>query len=55
MKDHLWDAQKWSLRPLLDTAKSGLDSGILLYMDSDKKNFAVQRYNVFDLITALCA
>ena len=32
IRDHLWDCQKWSLRPLLDSPKGGLNIGILLYI-----------------------
>ena len=30
IKDHLYSVQKWSLRPLLDSPKGGLNIGILL-------------------------
>ena len=33
IRDHLWECvQKWSLRPLLDCPKGGLNIGILLYL-----------------------
>ena len=36
IRDHLWDCPKWSLRPLLDSPKGGLNIGILLYLNKYK-------------------